>query len=91
MYESIVFFIHGLTGNRENTWSYQNGCFWPRQILPVGFPTARIRTLGYDADVARIWARPLQARSLTMTSVSRWRYTQQRHIETRAIIFVATA
>ena len=53
--DSIVL-VHGLTGNRENTWTHKkHGVFWPKDLLPKdleeeGFP-ARIMTFGYDADV----------------------------------------
>ena len=51
---SIVF-IHGLTGNREKTWTHRNSTFWPGALLPQDFPRARIMTFGYDADVVRFW------------------------------------
>jgi pimeloyl-ACP methyl ester carboxylesterase len=51
-------FVHGLTGNRENTWTRnpgkKNACFWPQDLLPdvdSGVANARIATWGYDADV----------------------------------------
>ncbi|KAJ5628167.1 hypothetical protein N7490_010395 [Penicillium lividum] len=48
---SIVF-VHGLTGNRESTWTNkQSKAFWPKQLLPCDLPTARIWTFGYDADI----------------------------------------
>src|SRR2546423_3057046 len=51
---SIVF-VHGLTGNREKTWTHRNGIFWPDALLSENFPRARIMTFGYDADVVRFW------------------------------------
>ena len=48
-------FVHGLTGNRETTWTHSNGTYWPRDLLPQALPTARIITFGYDANVVRIW------------------------------------
>jgi protein SERAC1 len=51
---SIVF-VHGLTGNREKTWTHRNGIFWPGSLLPEDFPRARIMTFGYDADIVRFW------------------------------------
>ena len=47
-------FVHGLTGDRERTWTYpENGICWPRDILPQHLPDARILTFGYDAYVVR--------------------------------------
>ena len=53
MLRSIVF-VHGLTGNRQNTWTHNDGVFWPQDLLPKDLPTARIMTFGYDADVVGI-------------------------------------
>ncbi|GFF56469.1 hypothetical protein IFM51744_08909 [Aspergillus udagawae] len=50
-----IVFVHGLTGNCEKTWTHQNGTLWPRDLLGPDFPTARILTFGYDADVVKIW------------------------------------
>ena len=46
-------FLHGLGGGREKTWT-AHGAFepWPKALLPVELPTARIITFGYDAHVA---------------------------------------
>ncbi|KAA6414319.1 MAG: hypothetical protein FRX48_02682 [Lasallia pustulata] len=47
-----IVFIHGLTGNRETTWTnLKPKIFWPRDLLPSTLPKARIITYGYDADV----------------------------------------
>ncbi|OQD80373.1 hypothetical protein PENANT_c036G02396 [Penicillium antarcticum] len=47
-----IVFIHGLTGNRETTWSFKpTKQFWPQNLLPKDLPTARITTFGYDADI----------------------------------------
>lgn len=51
--KSIVF-VHGLTGNRESTWTHKNGVFWP-ELLANDIQGARIMTFGYDADVIKIW------------------------------------
>lgn len=49
-----VVFVHGLTGDRERTWTYPaNGICWPRDLLPQYLPDARILTFGYDAYVVR--------------------------------------
>jgi protein SERAC1 len=48
---SIVF-VHGLTGNRETTWTHnQSKTFWPQTLLAPDLPNARILTFGYDADI----------------------------------------
>jgi protein SERAC1 len=52
---SSIVFVHGLTGNREKTWTHRNGTFWPDTLLREDFPRARIMTFGYDADVVRFW------------------------------------
>ncbi|KAJ5787953.1 hypothetical protein N7457_002943 [Penicillium paradoxum] len=46
-----IVFVHGLTGNRERTWTHENGTFWPQDLLAKDFPNARIMTFGYDVDV----------------------------------------
>lgn len=49
-----IVFVHGLTGDRERTWtSPVNGVCWPRDLLPTVLPDARVLTFGYDAYVAR--------------------------------------
>lgn len=53
LFTSIVF-VHGLTGNRDTTWTHKNGVFWPEQ-LAEDIKTARIMTFGYDADVVKLW------------------------------------
>jgi pimeloyl-ACP methyl ester carboxylesterase len=47
-----IVFIHGLTGDRERTWTHPDSLQpWPREILPKLIPDARILTYGYDAYV----------------------------------------
>ncbi len=41
--------IHGLNGDRENTWT-ANGVNWLRDLLPSNIPNARIYSWGYDAN-----------------------------------------
>ncbi|KAI9715747.1 MAG: hypothetical protein M1812_005745 [Candelaria pacifica] len=54
--DDLVVFIHGLTGNRETTWTEKKtGICWPEGLLPVDLPQARIFTYGYDADVVGIF------------------------------------
>jgi len=50
---SIVF-VHGLFGNRINTWTADKGPLWPQTLLGQDIPGARIFTFGYDADVTKL-------------------------------------
>ena len=48
-----ILFVHGLTGDREKTWTAKNTSEpWPRTLLPSKVPNARVLTFGYDAYVA---------------------------------------
>lgn len=50
-----IVFVHGLTGDREETWGATNKTkSWPETFLPTanGFRRTRILTFGYDAYVA---------------------------------------
>ncbi|CAG9941288.1 unnamed protein product [Clonostachys rosea f. rosea IK726] len=45
-----IVFIHGLDGNREKTWTAKGADEpWPKTLLPLELPSARILTFGYDA------------------------------------------
>jgi hypothetical protein len=47
-----VIFIHGLTGDRERTWTATGQTeAWPKTLLPTALPKARVLTFGYDAYV----------------------------------------
>lgn len=49
-----ICFIHGLTGNRDTTWTAPGESeSWPKLLLPVKLPNARLLTYGYDAYVLR--------------------------------------
>lgn len=49
-----VVFVHGLTGDRERTWTCpSNNVCWPRDLLPTSLPNARILAFGYDAYIVR--------------------------------------
>jgi hypothetical protein len=56
-----IVFVHGLTGNSYNTWCHSNDLndvfdvYWPKHLLAVHIPDARILTFGYDADVVGLW------------------------------------
>ena len=49
-----ICFVHGLTGNRDTTWT-ANGqsAPWPKTLLPPRLSKARILTYGYDAYIVR--------------------------------------
>ncbi|KAF2679033.1 hypothetical protein K458DRAFT_375424 [Lentithecium fluviatile CBS 122367] len=49
-----IWFVHGLTGDRESTWTHSNGTFTP-DLMQTQFPTARIITYGYDANIVGLW------------------------------------
>ncbi|CAI4218829.1 unnamed protein product [Parascedosporium putredinis] len=47
-----IVFIHGLTGDRERTWTAHDADEpWPKTLLPSQLPKARTLTYGYDAYV----------------------------------------
>src|SRR5271156_1339560 len=54
--DSSIVFVHGLTGNRETTWTDKSSkIFWPRDLLKADLPDVRIMTFGYDADIVHFW------------------------------------
>ncbi|KAK7747569.1 hypothetical protein SLS62_009068 [Diatrype stigma] len=49
-----ICFVHGLTGDRESTWTARGQSKpWPQTLLPPKLPNARILTYGYDAYVIK--------------------------------------
>ncbi|RYP33540.1 hypothetical protein DL767_004715 [Monosporascus sp. MG133] len=47
-----ICFVHGLTGNRDSTWTAHGQREpWPKTLLPPRLPRARLLTYGYDAYV----------------------------------------
>ena len=46
--------VHGLTGNRETTWTNSNGTFTPALVC-ARLPSARVISYGYDANVVGLW------------------------------------
>jgi hypothetical protein len=87
-----ICFVHGLTGDRESTWTAEGqSAPWPQTLLPPKLNTARILTYGYDAYVLRIsvasanrlsdHARNLLAKLTTNREL--------HHASARPLIFVA--
>jgi hypothetical protein len=49
-----ICFVHGLTGNRESTWTARGQSTpWPQTLLPPRLEKGRVLTYGYDAYVVR--------------------------------------
>ena len=49
-----ICFVHGLTGNRDSTWTAHGQSIpWPKTLLPPKLRKARILTYGYDAYIVR--------------------------------------
>ncbi|KAI0113988.1 hypothetical protein GGR51DRAFT_578246 [Nemania sp. FL0031] len=59
--EVDIIFVHGLGGDRIKTWAcggQPDGKLWPRDLLPIDCPTARILSFGYNADFAKFYPAP---------------------------------
>ncbi|EED20591.1 conserved hypothetical protein [Talaromyces stipitatus ATCC 10500] len=55
-----ICFLHGLTGDRESTWTAAGQTEpWPKTLLPSELKRARILTFGYDAAREHASSRPL--------------------------------
>nr|AAS80314.1 SesB [Fusarium haematococcum] len=49
-----ICFVHGLTGNRDSTWTaHGQSKPWPETLLPPKLSRARVLTYGYDAYIMR--------------------------------------
>ena len=46
---SIVM-VHGLNGDHQTTWT-KDSVFWPRDLLPLKLPKARVMSFGYAANI----------------------------------------
>lgn len=60
-----IVFVHGLGGDRVQTWTNGDGVFWPRDWLPRRLFRCRVLTFGYDNE-ATAWlgnAIPLSRRA----------------------------
>jgi len=49
-------FVHGITGNREETWTVESSDVpWPKAFIPEKLKDVRILGFGYAADVTHWW------------------------------------
>ncbi|KAM5354693.1 hypothetical protein ACJ41O_001340 [Fusarium nematophilum] len=87
-----IVFVHGLTGNRETTWTDSSSrVFWPAQFLKNDVPKTRIATFGYGADVVHLWTMASQnrIRNHALNLVNALVQLRERTVtETRPILFV---
>ncbi|CAG9946682.1 unnamed protein product [Clonostachys rosea f. rosea IK726] len=85
-----IVFIHGLSGDREKTWTGPNQTEpWPKTILPDRLPTARILVFGYDAK----WLKDSSSRNRVQEHASNLlaslgRHRDEDNTSSRPIIFV---
>ena len=49
-----IIFVHGLRGDVDDTWT-KDGVCWPRDLLKLDLPKARIMSWAWDASVARVF------------------------------------
>ncbi|TGO16296.1 hypothetical protein BPAE_0505g00010 [Botrytis paeoniae] len=93
-----IIFIHGLTGNREKTWTGKYGIFWPKDLLSKDIPDARIWSWGYDANIPD---RPIIfvvhslggivcENALVLATINAEQHIKQIATCTRGIIFLGT-
>ncbi|KAL8697121.1 MAG: hypothetical protein Q9201_007298 [Fulgogasparrea decipioides] len=85
-----VIFIHGLTGNRELTWTAKGAAAcWPELFLVNDLPEARIITYGYDADVVNFWSMASQNTIADHSQKFLSSLANLRDSSTRPLAFVA--
>ena len=87
-----ICFVHGLTGDRESTWTADGQpAPWPKTLLPPRLKKARILTYGYDAYIVRASVASANrlndhARNLLVKLTTN---RELNHASSRALIFVA--
>ncbi|RAH78649.1 putative ribonuclease p/mrp subunit [Aspergillus japonicus CBS 114.51] len=51
-----IVFVHGMMGSSHRTWYHEKGkTYWPKDLLSVDLPQARIMAFGYDVNVWHPW------------------------------------
>ncbi len=50
-YPVDIVFVHGLNGHWAQTWTHENGIFWPQDLLPRTLPGSRIFSYGYPSAI----------------------------------------
>ncbi|KAK3339690.1 Alpha/Beta hydrolase protein [Lasiosphaeria hispida] len=87
-----ICFIHGLTGDRETTWTAPGQSVpWPKSLLLPRFYYARILTYGYDAYIVRKSAPSSNGLNEHATNLLHDLTTNRAHsnMSSRPLIFVA--
>jgi protein SERAC1 len=87
-----ICFVHGLTGNRNSTWTAPGQSTpWPKTLLPPKLSKTRILTYGYDAYIVRNSAVSLNRLIDHATNLLNDLTTERAccNASSRAIIFVA--
>ncbi|KXG54529.1 uncharacterized protein PGRI_076730 [Penicillium griseofulvum] len=85
-----IIFVHGLTGNREKTWTHENGTLWPQDLLAKDLPKARIMTFGYDIDIFNFTSMNFSDRLYDHSQSLAYAIVSHRvDCSTRPILFIA--
>lgn len=49
-----IILVHGYGGSFLDSWTAENGCCWPRDLLPAEVPHCPVLSWGYDANVVSV-------------------------------------
>lgn len=83
--------VHGLDGDREKSWTADNGVLWLQALLPKEIPNARVLTYGYDSRTRsseHLTHQTLYGHSMSLISALSL-YRRRTKTERRPIIFLA--